>query len=74
MKKDITFEQRLQRLEAIVRELEGDDVPLAHALGLFEEGVECLREASTELGRAESRVQKLVERSDGAFMLTDLRA
>ena len=67
----MTFEERVARLEAIVTELEGDDVPLARALALFEEGVACLRDASTELAGAEARVQKLVERDDGTFDLTD---
>lgn len=67
----MTFEERVARLEAIVSELEGDDVPLARALALFEEGVACLRDASTELAGAEARVQKLVERDDGTFDLSD---
>lgn len=67
----MTFEERVARLEAIVAELEGDDVPLARALALFEEGVACLRDASGELAAAESRVQKLVERDDGTFDLAD---
>lgn len=68
----MTFEDRMARLEAIVAELEGEEVPLARALALFEEGVATLRDASTELARAEERVQKLVERDDGTFDLADL--
>ena len=67
----MTFEERLQRLDAIVHELEGEQVQLAHALALFEEGVECLRAASKELAEAEAQVQRLVERDDGSFELTD---
>ena len=69
----ISFESRLDRLETIVHELEGDQVDLAHALALFEEGVECLRAASKELADARARVQRLVERDDGSFELTDFR-
>ena len=69
----ISFETRLQRLETIVHELEGDQVDLAHALRLFEEGVECLRAASKELADARSQVQRLVERDDGSFELSDFR-
>ena len=68
-----SFESRLDRLEAIVHELEGDQVELARALQLFEEGVECLRAASKELADARARVQRLVERDDGSFELKDLR-
>jgi exodeoxyribonuclease VII small subunit len=62
----VTFEQRLARLEEIAAALEGD-VDLAAALALFEEGIENLRAAAAELGNAETRVQKLIERADGTF-------
>lgn len=69
-----SFEVRLGRLEEIVAELESDGVPLARALELFQEGVECLRAATAELGRVEEQVQRLVEREDGSFDLDDLRS
>ena len=69
----MTFEARLARLEAIVGELEGEDVELARALALFEEGVECLRAASGELAQAEAQVRTLVERVDGTFALREFR-
>jgi exodeoxyribonuclease VII small subunit len=62
----VTFEERLARLEQIAAELEGD-VDLSRALALFEEGIENLRAAAAELGNAETRVQKLIERADGTF-------
>jgi exodeoxyribonuclease VII small subunit len=69
----MTFEQRLARLEQIAAELEGDDVELASALALFEEGIENLRAASEELAKAEVRVQRLVERADGTLDTVDAR-
>ena len=45
----------------------------ARTLALFEEGVECLRAASKELADVRARVQRLVERDDGSFELTDFR-
>jgi exodeoxyribonuclease VII small subunit len=68
----MTFEERLARLEQIASELEGD-VELARALALFEEGIEMLRAAATELGEAETRVQRLVEQADGTFDVVDAR-
>jgi exodeoxyribonuclease VII small subunit len=68
----MTFEESLRRLEAIVAELEGEELDLARALALFQEGVECLRSASGQLAQAEAQVQRLVERADGSFELTDL--
>ena len=69
----MSFEERLKRLERIVVELESEEVELSRALELFQEGVECLRVASEELNRVEAQVQRLVERDDGSFELTDLR-
>jgi exodeoxyribonuclease VII small subunit len=69
----VSFEQRLRRLEEIVGALESDQMDLEQALALFEEGVACLRTATEELSRVEARVQRLVERADGTFEVTDLR-
>ena len=68
----MTFEEALRRLEAIVVELEGDQLELGRALALFQEGVACMRCAAGELAQAEAQVQRLVERADGSFELTDL--
>jgi exodeoxyribonuclease VII small subunit len=69
----VSFEKRLRRLEEIVGELESEQIELERALALFEEGVTCLRAATEELGKVETRVQRLVERADGSFEVTDLR-
>ncbi len=68
----MTFEETLDRLHAIVADLEGDDLQLDRALALFEEGVERLRAATGELARVEARVQQLVETADGELALADL--
>jgi exodeoxyribonuclease VII small subunit len=68
----VTFEETLDRLHAIVADLEGDDLQLDRALQLFEEGVERLRAAAGELARAEARVQQLVETVDGGLALAEL--
>ena len=69
----MTFEERLQRLEAIAEELERDGVDLARALALFDEGIEHIRAAADDLANAEARVQRLVERADGTFDVVDTR-
>jgi exodeoxyribonuclease VII small subunit len=66
------FEDALTRLEAIVTELEGDQLDLGRALELFQEGIDCMRFAAGELTQAEAQVQRLVEHADGSFELTDL--
>lgn len=69
----VSFETNLKRLEEIVAQLESDRLELNAALKLFEEGIELLRLASSELTETESRVKELVERADGVLELKDLR-
>ena len=68
----MSFDSDLARLEAIVAELEHNDVPLDRALKLFEEGVARLRSASGQLSQAEAQVQQLLEQPDGTFRLDPL--
>ena len=53
-KKDVTFEGALQKLEEIVKTLEGE-VTLEDAIKLFEEGIEvskvCVEELKAEKGK-----------------------
>ena len=70
----MSIERRLERLEAIVAELEREPLELAQALALFEEGVACLREAATTLSDAEARVLRLTEGLDGALGVEPLDA
>ena len=70
----MSYETDVARVEAIVAELEHDDVELDRALALFEEGVERLRAAAASLERAEGQVRLLVERADGTLAHDDFRA
>lgn len=63
----MTVEERLARLEEIVEALEAESLDLGEALALFEEGVQCLREAAGTLTEADARVKRLTELADGAF-------
>lgn len=68
----MTFETNLKRLEQILAALEEDRGGLDASLKLFEEGIEILRSASSELGKAETKVQMLLEKSDGGFELREM--
>ena len=68
----MTIETTLTRLESIVAQLENESLDLGRALALFEEGVQCLREAARTLTDAEARVKRLTELADGAFEVEDL--
>lgn len=68
----MTVEQRLDRLQSIVEQLENRELDLDAALALFEEGVECLRDAAGVLAEAEARVKRLTEQAEGLFVVDDL--
>ena len=63
----------LQRLEAIVHQLESDDVELDRALELFEEGVTRLRAARERLLEAELRIQRVLQDASGELRMEDVR-
>ena len=55
----LTFEQALQRLEALVQKLDNDDSGLEEALQAYEEGVQLARYCLQRLDTAELRMQEL---------------
>ena len=67
--KEPKFEEALARLEAIVKELEGGDLPLEDSLRLFEEGVRLTRSCSSRLETAQRRVDLLSRSAGGDLKL-----
>ncbi len=68
----LSFAAQLERLEAIVRQLEGQDLDLDDALKLFEEGVERLRDARDRLTAAEVKVKQVLADQAGKLKVEDL--
>ena len=56
----VRAEVMLDRLDAVVRELEGGDLPLEQALARFEEGVKLVREGEELLASVEQRIEILL--------------
>lgn len=57
---DLSFEDRLQRLEGIVHALEEGNLSLDEAMRRFEEGVHLVRLLEEELKNAEVKVHQLM--------------
>ena len=55
-----SFEQSLQDLEQIVKELETGDLPLEKALKRFEEGIRLSQQCSQMLDETEKKVSQLI--------------
>ena len=62
---NISFEEKMKRLEQIVRAMERGDAPLEEALTLFQEGTALVKECGTMLDQAELQVKMIVPDSNG---------
>lgn len=60
-----SFENCLQELEQVVKQLEGGDLPLDKSLELFERGMALSETCQKQLDEAETRIETLVRRGAG---------
>ena len=68
---EIPFEEGIKKLEAIVEEMEGDDLPLEKLLKRYEEGTRLAKGCQAKLEDAELKIQKLQPNADGEDELVD---
>jgi exodeoxyribonuclease VII small subunit len=61
-----SFEEKLARIDAIVKELEGGHVELDRAIELFKEGKVLARECETMLRSAQEQVDKAMSEAPSA--------
>jgi exodeoxyribonuclease VII small subunit len=66
---ELPFEEALGKLEAIVDEMESDDLPLEALLSRFEEGTRLARLCQSRLAEAELKIQQLETQPDGEMTL-----
>ena len=67
MTKRMSFGAELERLEAIVRNLEDSEVDLDEALELFQEGVKRLKNARKLLQDTELTVKQVIDAADASL-------
>lgn len=58
-KKEMSFEEKLKRLEEVVSKIEGEELPLQETLSLYKEGKTLIKELQKELKEAEEKVGDL---------------
>ena len=61
----MTYEQQLQQLETLIKQLENGDLSLDQALAAYEQGVALIRACQQQLEQAEQRIQLLVYDGNG---------
>ena len=65
-KKELTFEENLNNLETIVKELESGEVNLDDAINKFTEAMKIAKECDDKLKNAEENINKILNK-DGTI-------
>lgn len=65
-KKELSFEQGLERLEGIAQQMEQGELPLEELLKLYEEGAALSEKLSKKLDAAKARMQEVRADKSGA--------
>ncbi|GHU39084.1 hypothetical protein FACS1894105_13650 [Clostridia bacterium] len=68
---ELSFENSLRELEAIVKSLESGSATLDESLQKFETGINLVRRCNTLLDNAEKRVKKLTRSDNGEVVEQD---
>ena len=68
----LSYEEAVERLEQVVRELEQGNLPLEQSLALFQEGIELTRLCTKLLDEAERKIETLAAGEDGRQRLAPL--
>ncbi len=63
--KQPTFEEKLVKLEAIVLEMDNEDIPLEKAMALYEEGIKLRSDLVKWLGEAQEKIEILSRQANG---------
>ena len=66
---NLSFEQAIQRLEIIVADMEGVELPLEDVLKRYEEGTKLVRFCAAKLDEAEKKIEILQKKVDGSVKL-----
>lgn len=71
-KKEPSFEELFQELEATVERLEAGNLPLDEALALYERGMQLATRCGAQLDRAELKIKELAPAFDTAELELEL--
>lgn len=62
---EMSFEEAMGELEAVVARLESGDAPLDQSIDLYERGAALRKRCEAKLKDAELRVEKIIQGADG---------
>lgn len=66
---EVSFEEALKSLEAIVEEMESDELPLEDLIKHYEQGTKLAATCQKKLAEAELKIQKLEKNAAGELEL-----
>lgn len=65
----LSFEQALEELEGIVRDLETGKAPLEESIGAYERGIALKTHCEKKLKEAQSKIEKITISADGSVKI-----
>jgi exodeoxyribonuclease VII small subunit len=68
----LSFEQALEKLESIIKELEDEKITLSESINKFEEGVKLSGHCLGKLNEAEKKIEELARTKDGSLITKEL--
>ena len=71
-KKELKFEEALEKLEKIVEHLEGGELSLDESMKHYEEGIRLSKLCSKRLEEAKKKIELLLKSEDGKFVTKSL--
>jgi exodeoxyribonuclease VII small subunit len=73
-KTELSVEQALERIEALVQEMEEGKLPLEDVIARFEEGSELVKSCQKKLSLAEERIKIILRNAEGPTGLDDFES
>lgn len=61
---DLSFEEALENLEIIVKQLEEENIPLEKAIDLYQKGMKLTHKCQTKLKDAEEKMVKVIQNNE----------
>ena len=71
-RKELKFEEALEKLEKIVEDLEGGDLSLDESMKRYEEGIRLSKLCSKRLEEAKKKIEQLLKGEDGKLVAKSL--
>lgn len=68
----MSFEQSIEKLEEIVKELENENISLEESMEKFETGIKLSSNCLKKLNEAEGKIEKLTRSGDGKLIASEL--